>query len=140
MGKPTGLAKEQDRALDLLKPIPDLGVFHLPSGSVPHGVAVAGLRDLAAMKLSTIAGRGLRRDFWDLHEISSRAVPLRDAGDAYVQLFGVARADLYHVMRSLTWFEDAEKDPSFPVGLTVKHWTEIKAWFRREAPALLSPS
>ena len=34
--------------------------------------------DLACMKLSAIAGRGLARDFWDLHELivaSGRSLP-----------------------------------------------------------------
>lgn len=32
----------------------------------PEGVLVAGLRDLAAMKLAAVAKRGVRRDYWDL--------------------------------------------------------------------------
>lgn len=32
-------------------------------------VHVAGLRDLAAMKLGAVARRGIRRDFWDLRAV-----------------------------------------------------------------------
>lgn len=211
MGKATGLAKEQDRALGLLREVPELAAFYLAGGSAiavhlghrrsddidlfgpndadlarvlegvrrrcadaetagssevvlkllvrgasvdlvrypyppldpptpgPHEVPVAGLRDLAAMKVATIAGRGLRRDFWDLHEIATRAIPLREAASAYLARFGLAQPDLYHVVRCLTWFEDAEKERTLPRGLTTKHWSEIKAWFRKEAPKLLTP-
>jgi hypothetical protein len=102
------------------------------------GIAVAGLLDLATMKLSAIARRGLRRDFWDLEVIATRgAVSLREASEAYVLRFGVAEADLYHVYRALTYFEDAERDPVLPEGLTAPVWEDLKAFFRREAPRLL---
>jgi hypothetical protein len=41
------------------------------------------------------------------------------------------------VLRSLTYFEDAEKDPAYPAGLSEATWEEIKTFFLREAPALL---
>jgi hypothetical protein len=34
----------------------------------PSGFPLASLLDLAAMKLSAVTKRGIRRDFWDLHE------------------------------------------------------------------------
>lgn len=102
------------------------------------GVGLAGLRDLAVMKLSAISRRGLRRDFWDLHEILHHAgLSLRACGEAYVARFGVREADLYHVLRALTYFDDAEKDPVFPPGLDAKSWDAIKAFFRQEAPKLV---
>ncbi len=111
-----------------------------PPSREGSGIAVAGLLDLATMKLSAIARRGLRRDFWDLESIAVRgSVSLREASEAYLLRFGVAEADLYHVLRALTYFEDAERDPVFPEGLTPIAWEELKAFFRREAPRLLSP-
>jgi hypothetical protein len=60
-----------------------------PTSSVPEGFPVAGLLDLATMKLAVIARRGLRRDFWDLHEIFlSGRVSLEQALDGYVRRFG----------------------------------------------------
>lgn len=103
-----------------------------------NGIAVAGLLDLATMKLSAIARRGLRRDFWDLEAIVTRgAVSLRAASEAYLRRFGVAEADLYHVFRALTYFEDAERDSVFPEGLTLQSWQELEAFFRREVPPLM---
>lgn len=102
------------------------------------GTAVAGRRDLAAMKLSAIARRGLRRDFWDLYALTQSSLSFADTAAAYLARFGKAEADLYHVMRALTYFDDAEREPVLPRGMTPELWDQIKAYFRREAPALLS--
>lgn len=101
------------------------------------GFPTARLLDLAVMKLSAIARRGIRRDFWDLHTILGSGVDLKDSGDAYVRRFGVSESDLYHVARSLTYFADAEKDPAFPAGLTAPMWASIMETFRAQAPRLL---
>lgn len=104
----------------------------------PEAFPTAGVRDLAAMKLAAIARRGLRRDFWDLCALAEGGLPLRDAAAAYVAKFGVSEADLYHVLRSLTYFEDAEKDPVYPRGLTTAKWERMKRFFLAEAPELLT--
>jgi hypothetical protein len=138
--------RQTDAAVQLLcdgTPI-DLVRYPYPLLQLPQreerGIAVAGLLDLATMKLSAIARRGLRRDFWDLESIAMRgAVSLREASEAYLLRFGVAEADLYHVFRALTYFEDAEKDPVFPDGLTPEAWQGLKAFFRREVPRLMVP-
>ena len=61
------------------------------------------------MKLAAIARRGLRRDYWDLHTIltSSRSTTLARVLEDYKRKFGVAESDVYHVLRSLRWFDDA---------------------------------
>lgn len=107
-----------------------------PPTASPLGFRVAGLLDLAAMKLAAITRRGLRRDFWDLHAILHAGVTLDAAAGAYVRRFGVSAADLYHVLRALTYFADAERDPP-PDGLTPDRWREIRTYFEREAPRLL---
>jgi hypothetical protein len=63
---------------------------------------------------------------------------LREATAAYREKFGLREADLYHVLRALTYFDDAEKDPTYPRGLTERRWERIKAFFRAEAPRLLT--
>ena len=115
MGDPPGLSDQQHRALDRL----------------------SALR-LATTRLATISRRGLRRDFWDLYEALNTGLTLRECGEAYVRRFGVREADLYHVLRALTYFEDAERDPVFPPGLDEPKWAGIKAFFLAEAPKLVS--
>jgi hypothetical protein len=93
---------------------------HLPGIPVP----VASIADLACMKLSAIAGRGARRDFWDLHTLMVQGQSLRQILDAYVQKY--AAEDVGHVVRSLVYFTDAEAEP-MPSTLTKQHWAKIKA-------------
>jgi hypothetical protein len=86
------------------------------------------------MKLAAIARRGVRRDYWDLYEILTRSkITLRSTCADYETKFGVSEADLYHVLRSLTWFEDAEADPTPPRGLSRTRWTQIRALFETES-------
>jgi hypothetical protein len=103
-----------------------------------EGVAVAGLLDLSVMKLAAIARRGLRRDFWDLFAILCAGTTLEESAGAYIRRYGVAESDLYHVLRALTYFADAEKDPVLPRGMTRERWEEIKRFLRTEAPKLVA--
>jgi hypothetical protein len=103
------------------------------------GVAVATLPDLGAMKLGAIARRGIRRDFWDVFAICQYGISLQEVADAYKQRYGIAEADLYHVLRALTYFEDANKDDAMPRGMNDALWEEIKAFFIKNAPILVNP-
>src|SRR5262249_48032702 len=102
-----------------------------------EAIPVAGLRDLAAMKLAAVSRRGLRRDFWDLYALAPGGLPLKEATQAYAAKFGAKEADLYHVLRALTYFDDAEKDPEYPRGLSARRWAAIKEFFKTETPKLL---
>lgn len=105
----------------------------------PEGVRLASLRDLAVMKLAAIARRGIRRDFWDLFEIlDRRSMRLGAALDDYRRKFGVSEANIYHVIRALTWFDEAERDRVFPKGLTRPKWRQVRAWFEAAASAELA--
>lgn len=103
----------------------------------PGGAPTAGLRDLAAMKLAAIAKRGLRRDFWDLWAIANAGVTLVEAGEVYKRRFGRSQADLYHVWRALTFFDDAEREPVFPEGLSARRWSTIRRFLEDAARELL---
>ena len=93
------------------------------------GFHVAALRDLAPMKLAAITKRGVRSDYWDLHEmLTSGRVRLGRALDDYKSKFGVAESDVYHVLKALSWFEDAERDELLPRGLTKRHWQDVRAY------------
>ena len=109
-----------------------------PASIGPEGFGLAGLLDLAAMKLSAITNHGIYRDFWDLHEIlTASEITLSKSLDAFTERFGVRESDIYPVLKALTYFEDAEAQPVMPRGLSADHWTTIKTYFRRHAPALL---
>jgi hypothetical protein len=99
------------------------------------GVQVADPRDIACMKISAIAGRGTKRDFVDLF-VLSRDYALADLLELFQQKFIRANYNLVHVLKSLTYFEDAEKDP-MPEVLVPLAWEEVREFFAREAKRLL---
>lgn len=102
-----------------------------------RGFAVPTLLDLATMKISALSRRGLARDFWDLYAILHEGWTLDAVLHAYVEKFGVSETDVYHVMRSLTWFEDAKKESPRPVGLTSALWRRIQAFFVAESARVM---
>lgn len=99
-------------------------------------VPIAGLDDLACMKVSAIAGRGAAKDFWDLHELLGMGIgggELAGVLAMYQRKFPVD--DLGHAIRSLAYFGDADAAP-LPLGLTIEHWQQIKAAMRSRVKAL----
>jgi hypothetical protein len=98
-------------------------------------VQIAGLLDLALMKLAAISQRGKRRGFVDLFTIcqSGFELPflLRRLPEKYAEL-GYPE---YSVLASLTYFDDAEQDPPLQM-LKPSDWGEVKAFFVREARRL----
>lgn len=109
-----------------------------PTVEGPRGFAVASLEDLCVMKLAAIARRGIRRDFWDLYEIlDSGSLTFQQSLASYTRRYGVKESDLYHVLRSLTYFDDAEADPLMPEGLAMEKWLAVRQYFLDNVPSLL---
>ena len=97
-------------------------------------VNVADPRDITCMKISAIAGRGTRRDFVDLYAVSKQ-YGLRQQLEWFNQKFAQANYSRVHVLKSLTYFEEAEKDP-MPDMLATIAWEEVKQFFLSEVPRL----
>jgi hypothetical protein len=51
---------------------------------------------------------------------------------------GPGRANVYHSLKSLTYFADAEREP-MPTMLEPLDWKECKVFFVREAHAIVLP-
>jgi len=100
--------------------------------------AVAAMKDIALMKLAAIVGRGSRRDFVDLFTIIRSGAGLRELFSLFPKKYGPGRGNAYPMLKSLTYFEDAEKDP-MPVMLEPFNWKECKSVFTREAQLLVLP-
>ncbi len=100
--------------------------------------AVADIRDIALMKLTAISSRGTRRDFIDLFEILRGGPTLQECFAALPRKYSSSRINTYHILKSLTFFEDAEKEP-MPAMLKPFNWKECKAFFVREARAVVLP-
>jgi predicted nucleotidyltransferase component of viral defense system len=98
------------------------------------GVKVADPRDIACMKLSAIANRGTKRDFVDLY-VMAKQCGLAHLLERFKQKYGEVNQSLTHVLKSLSWFEDADKDP-MPDMLAPLPWEDVKLYFRSEASRL----
>ena len=87
------------------------------------GTPLASLDDLACMKLSAVAQRGARKDFYDLHALLTHHRPLKELLGLYQHKFSVQ--DLTPVIYGLAYFDDAEQEPE-PVLLVNISWRQIK--------------
>jgi len=103
------------------------------------GLNVARAKDLAASKIGAISSRGTKRDFIDLYYLlqSGKVGNLEKCLTFYEKRFGNLSAMRFHILKSLTYFEDAdqEKDPK----MLVKDysWREIKKYFSAEVKKLV---
>lgn len=100
-----------------------------------HDVPVADPRDIGCMKLSAIAGRGSRRDFVDLY-VLSREYGLPSLLALFKAKYSRVDFNILHLLKSLTYFEDAEREP-MPNLLVDLSWDEVKLYFCRVAPELI---
>ena len=86
------------------------------------------------MKISAIAGRGTKRDFVDLYVTATR-YGLSALLELFEKKFADVRYNRIHVLKSLTYFKDAEKDPT-PDMLIPLSWEEVKAFFTEDVPKI----
>jgi hypothetical protein len=94
-----------------------------------EGVNVAPIKDLAAMKISAISQRGAKRDFIDLFYImKNQNMNLADVMAHFTEKFKSSNPNLIHFLKSLTYFEDADKQNS-PAMKTPVNWDEVKKFF-----------
>jgi hypothetical protein len=88
-----------------------------------YGCRLAGLRDLACMKLSAIAQRGSRKDFVDLYALGQTGQTLPDMLAWYREKFGLE--DIGHVLYALSYFDDAEAE-RMPRMIWKAPWKQIR--------------
>ncbi len=96
-----------------------------------EGLSVADWRDILAEKFKTISQRGSKKDFYDIFTVMrSKTLTIEEAVSIFKKRFGQTGLNTYHVLRSLTYFEDAdgEPDPSMLKEYTFP-WEEVKSFF-----------
>lgn len=99
------------------------------------GVKVADIRDIACMKIDAIASRGAKRDFLDLYIVAQKC-GLPDLLKLFDQKYAQTPYSRVHILKSLTYFEDAESEP-MPEMLNGVSWEMAKKFFLSEVPRLL---
>jgi predicted nucleotidyltransferase component of viral defense system len=70
------------------------------------GVRMADARDVAPMKLDAVTKRGSKKDFYDMYYLFEQFTPIQVL-EWYNNMF--QHSTSFHVIRSLTYFEDAEE-------------------------------
>ncbi|MGI6478101.1 MAG: nucleotidyl transferase AbiEii/AbiGii toxin family protein [Salinivirgaceae bacterium] len=86
------------------------------------GIRLLSVEDIIPMKLSAIANRGAKKDFFDIYELM-KTYSLSDM----FELFSKKYPDTahFHILKSLTYFDDAEEDFD-PITLLDTDWEIVK--------------
>ena len=87
-------------------------------------IRLAGLKDIAAMKLEAIAGRGSKKDFIDLFFLLKQFT-LEEIFSFHTLKYGVGLSNQYHHLKSLVYFTDAELE-AMPLMMQPLDWIEVK--------------
>lgn len=86
------------------------------------GLSLASPKDIAAMKIAAIEGRGTKKDFIDIDELLKH-FSLSDILDFYKKKYDEGSS--FRAMLSLSYFEDAELQP-MPQMFTNIEWESVK--------------
>ncbi len=94
----------------------------LESPIIEQEIRLLSIIDIGCMKLAAITGRGKKRDFYDLYFILQR-FSLSELLDFYQTKYYDSSLQL--VLKSITYFEDAESDED-PNLFETRSWKDVK--------------
>lgn len=97
------------------------------------GIRVLSKEDIIPMKLSAIGNRGSKKDFYDIFFLLPE-YSLKDMFELYGQKF--PNINYFHILKSLTYFEDAEKELN-PKTLTKVSWEQVKKEIKNQAKTFI---
>ena len=107
--------------------------FSEPLNTIEN-IRLAAIQDIASMKIDAIVGRGRKKDFCDLFYLL-QIYSLADLIIAYQHMF--QHSTLFHVYKSLTWFEDADTDAEPDVFDSRYGWENAKAFIIKAIEATI---
>lgn len=89
-----------------------------------EGIRLYSLKDIAAMKMHTICGRGKKKDFFDIY-VLLQLFDWKEMLMWFEQKYGSSQ--LFYLWKSITYFNDAEHDPDI-VGFApyTAAWPKVK--------------
>ena len=110
--------------------------FFKPSSTIKMfgTIRILSADDIAVMKIIALSQRGRKRDFVDLYWYCNNGGDLEEIFSRMVEQYP-QKHNFNHILKSLSYFDDAEKDPMPMVNFKVT-WQEIKSYFRSEVSAL----
>lgn len=102
-----------------------------------HGIKIASLEDIAAMKIDAVSSRGTKRDFIDLYFLLKKFGSFDDLLKFYDQKYQKLEANRFHIMKSLEYFVDADKEEDPKMLIADYSWEEVKKVLQKEVRKLI---
>ena len=99
-------------------------------------IKVAHLNDIVAEKIKTISQRGSKKDFIDLYAVLKLRYSVSEVCGHFKKRFEESDINFHHVLKSMTFFEDAEQEPKPSIRLSGDNWKweTIKLFFLSNIP------
>jgi hypothetical protein len=142
LGFTTQILQEEKGTLTVVIDGVKVSFFHYPYPFVDKsisskGIPIAGILDIASMKIIAISQRGAKRDFVDLYFIL-QDVPFWKIAENLIGRFGADRINPLNIGKSLVYFNDADIDPE-PQYLVkpIPKWDLIKKFFARNVQQMV---
>lgn len=88
-------------------------------------------QDIGVMKIVAISQRGTKRDFVDLYWLCQNIQPLQEFIKLLPDQYPSVSHDFHHIIKSLVYFDDAEKNPMPKLNFQAD-WRLIKKFFQEE--------
>ena len=107
----------------------------ITSSGVP-GLNLASLVDIAVMKWVALSSRGSLKDFLDLYFIANAGLEMKTLYPLLARKFPHANINRYHMIKSLSYFDDAEREP-WPIMHKPAEWVDVKDYFLKQQKLLL---
>lgn len=89
-----------------------------------NNIRLAGLKDIAAMKMEAIAGRGSKKDFVDIYFLLQQYT-LDEIFEFHTIKYGKGLSNRYHHLKSLVYFKDADSE-AMPLMMNPLKWDDVK--------------
>ncbi len=96
---------------------------YLEGIEIIDGVRFLSVQDIIPMKLQALAGRGVKKDFWDIYELLFH-FDLSQMKDFHDRKY--LNSDFGFVLLSMSYFEDAEHQQQDPIDLKGITWNDVK--------------
>ena len=93
-----------------------------------NGVFLADERDIGAMKVQAISGRGNKKDFVDFFVLLKK-YSVEELFNFFHKKYEKFNYNQLHILKSLSYFYDADTNPE-PVYIHPISWTEVKKFIK----------
>ena len=100
------------------------------------GINIADIKDIATMKIDAISSCGTKRDFVDLYFLTKQ-ISLKEMLKFYEKKYKLLRANKAHILKSLDYFVDADKETEPKMLAKDYSWSKVKEFLKKETIKLI---